>query len=71
MGMFDRLNNVLKSNLNALVDQAEDPEKLISQTISNMETEVKKARRELVTALGAAKRLEKKRDEHLEEATDW
>jgi phage shock protein A len=61
----------LKSNLNALVDRAEDPDKLIGQTIVEMETEVKKARRELVTALGSAKRLEKKHTEHLEEVDEW
>ncbi len=71
MSIFGRLNNVIKSNLNALVDKAEDPEKLIGQTILDMETELKKARRELVTALGTAKRLEKKAAELAEEAAGW
>jgi phage shock protein A len=71
MGIFSRLNTVIKSNLNSLVDKAEDPEKLISQTIVDMEAELKKARRELVGTLGAAKRLEKKRIEHEDEAASW
>lgn len=71
MGIFTRLNTVIKSNLNALVDKAEDPEKLISQTILDMEAELKKAKRELVTTLGNAKRLEKKVQEHKDEATKW
>ena len=37
MGIFGRLNQVIKSNLNSMLDTAEDPEKLISQTILEME----------------------------------
>ncbi len=71
MGIFSRLNTVIKSNLNALVDAAEDPEKLISQTVIDMKSEMKKAKRELVTTLGNAKRLEKKRIELEEDVADW
>ncbi len=71
MGIFGRLNNVIKSNLNALVDKAEDPEKLIGQTILDMDAELKKARRELVTTMGTAKRLEKKAAELADEAAGW
>ncbi len=71
MGIFSRLNTVIKSNLNALVDKAEDPEKLIGQTILDMRTEMKKAKREMVSTLGTAKRLDKEADELEEEAADW
>jgi len=71
MGIFSRLNNVLKSNLNSLVDKAEDPEKLIGQTVIDMESEVKKAKRELIGTLGTAKRLIKKAQEHQDEAQGW
>lgn len=71
MGIFSRLNSVIKSNLNSMLDKAEDPEKLIGQTVMDMESEVKKARRELVTALGTAKRLTKKQQEHEDEAAEW
>jgi phage shock protein A len=71
MGIFSRMGTVLKSNLNALVDKAEDPEKLIGQTIIDMKSELKQAKRELVTAKATAKRLEKKALEAEEEASDW
>src|SRR5690606_39125681 len=64
MGIFSRFNRVLKSNLNNLVDKAEDPAKLINQTIIEMEAELKNARKELVQTLGTAKRLDKKRAEY-------
>jgi len=71
MGIFSRLNTVIRSNLNALVDQAEDPEKLIQQTVIDLEAELKRARRELVTTLGASKRLDKKSAELDEEIEGW
>lgn len=71
MGIFDRMNRVLKSNLNSMVDAAEDPAKLIDQTILEMESELKKARQDLVTQLGTSKRLEKKAVEAEEEMQGW
>jgi phage shock protein A len=71
MGIFSRMNTVIKSNLNALVDKAEDPEKLISQTVIDMKAEVKRAKRDLVTTLGVAKRLEKEAAEVAEEVKSW
>lgn len=71
MGIFDRFNRVLKSNLNSLVDRAEDPAKLLDQTVLDMEEELKKAKKDLVTQLGTAKRLEKKLVEHDDEVRGW
>lgn len=71
MGIFDRFNRVLKSNLNSLVDRAEDPAKLLDQTVIDMENELKKAKKDLVTQLGTAKRLEKKAQEHQDEVKGW
>lgn len=71
MGIFSRFNRVLKSNLNSLMDKAEDPAKLIDQTVTEMEAELKNAKKELVQTLGAAKRLEKKRVELEGEVARW
>lgn len=71
MSIFDRFNKVLQSNLNSVLDKAEDPDKLIGQTILDMESEVKRARQELVTAVGTGKRLDKKKDELAAEAKSW
>ncbi len=71
MGIFNRLNRVIKSNLNALIDQAEDPEKLIGQTVADMKSALARAQRELVEALGSARRLAKKQEELEREAQDW
>jgi phage shock protein A len=71
MGIFSRLNRVIKSNLNALVDQAEDPDKMIGQTLADMKSALQRARKELIEAMGSAKRLDKKEKELEQEAEDW
>ena len=71
MSILDRLQTVIRSNLNSLVGSAEDPDKLIAQTILDMRAEVKRARAELVTTLGNSKRLEKRRAELEEEVAAW
>ncbi|MGB5284410.1 MAG: PspA/IM30 family protein [Polyangiales bacterium] len=71
MGIFSRLNRVIKSNLNALIDQAEDPDKMIGQTVTDMKSALKRARKELIETLGSAKRLDKREQELEEEAADW
>lgn len=71
MGILSRLNRVIKSNLNALIDQAEDPDKMIGQTVADMKSALQRARKELIGALGSAKRLEKKEKDLEQEASDW
>ncbi len=71
MGIFKRMNDVIRSNLNSMLDKAEDPEKLIGQTIQDMEDELKRARRELVSTLGTSKRLDKKAEEAEAEVSSW
>ncbi len=71
MGIIDRLGRSIKANLNSIIDKAEDPSKVISQTIEDMQDELKKARQEVVSALASVKTLEKKQREMLEEASTW
>lgn len=71
MGIFSRLNRVIKSNLNALVDQAEDPEKMIGQTVADMKAALARARKDLIEAMGTAKRLDNQAADLEAQAADW
>jgi len=71
MSIFDRMNRAVKANLNSLVDSAEDPAKLIEQTVLDLESELRRAKGDLVTQLGTAKRLQKKVIEAAEDVTGW
>ena len=51
MGLLKRISNVIRSNVNDLIDQAEDPRKIIEQTIADMQAEEKKVQSKLVEEL--------------------
>lgn len=71
MGILDRLGRTIKSNINSLIDKAEDPAKVIAQTIEDMTEELKKARADLVSSVATVKQLEKKYKDQTEEGSTW
>lgn len=71
MGILDRLGRTIKSNINSLIDKAEDPAKVIAQTIEDMQEELKKARADLVSSVATVKQLEKKYKDQVEEGATW
>ncbi len=70
-GMFARMADIVKSNINELLDRAEEPEKMIRQMIREMEDAVGKATASVGTALANQKRLERQRNEKLAQVADW
>ena len=71
MGIFSRFNQLIQSNLTAMLDSAEDPDKLLSQHVLDMESELKKAKQELISAMATHKVLLKKQEELLATAKSW
>ena len=43
MKIFERLTDLLKANINDLIDKAEDPEKMVKQIIIDMEEQLENA----------------------------
>lgn len=64
MSIFSRVSDLVKANVNDLLDRAEDPEKMVKQIIIDMEKQV----REATQALGQAMASEKQALTHLEKA---
>ena len=71
MGIFDRMGKVISSNVNALLDKAEDPGKSVDLLVDEMKDQVKNARKELVDGIAAEKVLRKKVEEADVEVEKW
>ena len=71
MGIFDRMGKVISSNVNALLDKAEDPKKNIDLIVEEMKDQIKAARKELVEAVAAEKVLRKKVEDLDVEVEKW
>jgi phage shock protein A len=62
MQVMKRISRFLTANINSLLDQAEDPEKMVKQLIRDMEESIAEVRREAVRAVARQKQLEKQID---------
>jgi phage shock protein A len=71
MGIFDRMGKVISSNMNALLDKAEDPKKSLDLIVEEMKDQIKAARKELVEGVAAEKVLRKKVDELDADVQKW
>ena len=71
MGVFRRLSDLLKANVNDLIDRAEDPEKMVKQVISDMQTELTKATQNYGKAKASERLAEKKYLEAQKISANW
>ena len=70
-GIFSRMTDIVKSNINELLDRAEEPEKMIRQMVREMEEAVNKATASVGTAVANQKRLERQFNEKSAQAAEW
>lgn len=59
MGIFARISDIFKANINDMLDKAEDPEKLVKQIIIDMQKELTKATQALGKAVASERMVEK------------
>jgi len=71
MGILERVTTVLKSNLNALINKAEDPEKMLDQVLIQMREQLGEAKREVAVAIADEKRLGAQLEAELEQVREW
>ncbi len=71
MGIFDRAKRAISSNVNSMIDKAEDPRKLVELTLDEMKEQLGRAREDVVAAVGAEKQLRKKCDELKTSVERW
>ncbi|PSB06036.1 hypothetical protein C7B61_13650 [filamentous cyanobacterium CCP1] len=71
MGLFDRVSRVVRSNLNAAVSAAEDPEKVLEQAIIDMQEDLVQLRQAVATAIASQKRVQQQYMQAQSESESW
>ncbi len=71
MGIFARLSDIITSNINALLDRAENPEWMIAQIIREMEEGLASAKRYAATAIAAERRIGRELEQNRLQVEHW
>ena len=66
-GIITRFKDIMSSNINALLDKAEDPEKMIDQYLRNLESDLGKVKAETASVMAEETRTKRQLDECQEE----
>jgi phage shock protein A len=71
MGLFSRLGTLFRSNINELINKAEDPEKMLNQVLVDMKGQLVEAKKQVAVAIADEKRIKKQLDQERAKAKDW
>jgi phage shock protein A len=71
MGILNRLNTLIRSNVNDLISGSSEPDRVLDRSIGDMEGSLVEARQHAAKARAAEKRLLREWDDVRDEALDW
>ncbi len=71
MGFFERIKRIIQANINHLIGQAEDPEKILEQVVMEMQEDLVQLRQAVAQAIATQKRTERQVTQAQENAQEW
>ncbi len=71
MGILDRVSTILRANINALLDQAEDPELVLTQILSDMKDAIAQARTQVAEMIAQEKLFQGDMEKNQAQAQEW
>lgn len=71
MGIFDRIWRAIRANINHLVGQAEDPEKILEQAVLDMQEDLIQLRQAVAQAIATQKRTERQCSQARSMSEEW
>ncbi|MDQ4099576.1 MAG: PspA/IM30 family protein [Chloroflexota bacterium] len=71
MSILDRMSRLVRANVNDLIDQAEDPAKMIDQLLRDMQSNITTARAQVASMIAQEKELEADLTETRQLSTEW
>ncbi len=69
--IFGRISTLVKANINALLDSAEDPEKMLDQLVRDYTNSIADAESAIAETIGNLRLLERDHEEDVQAATEW
>ena len=71
MAIYERISDLVRANINDLIDKAENPEKMVKQIIIDMEDQLRKSTQSLGTAMGSLNQVKKQLATAQEQSNMW
>ncbi len=69
--IFGRISTLVKANINAMLDSAEDPQKMLDQLVRDYTNNIADAESAIAETIGNLRLLERDHEEDVKAATEW
>jgi phage shock protein A len=71
MSIFDRISDLLSANINAMLDKAEEPEKMADEYLRQLNNEMYEAKTSVAAAMADAMKLNNREAQYTAETEQW